>query len=208
MGKRLERREKQQQAVLRCAAELLSDHSAESVKITDLAAKMQCSVGGLYRYYPSKEAIFAALQIQALTELQRTLDFRIETDLSSQDGYSWSLVETLFDTWAYFENEKPTLANALNRFAWRSDAILSDDEQRMVGRKVLDIIEILEVNLQQLTAQNVLTDGDSKIRAYTLWGMVFGLLQLKQRQTSGLPNLPVRDIRTSYLNDLRRSWAC
>ena len=43
------------------------------VKISDLAAEMQCSVGGLYRYYPSKEAIFSALQIQALTALNELL---------------------------------------------------------------------------------------------------------------------------------------
>ena len=207
MGKRLERREQRKQTVLQCAATLLSEHTAESLKMSELAQQMGCSVGGLYRYYPSKEAIFAALQLEALTQLQHTLESDIQSHLGTSGLLSWEAVETLFDAWTHFELQSPTLANVLNRFAWRNESILSVEEQRQVGAKVMEIVDILKDTLQRLSDHNVLSQGNAEVRAYTLWGMVFGLLQLKRRQASGLPNLPVGAIRTAYLEDLRRSWA-
>ena len=174
--------------------------------MSDLAKKMGCSVGGLYRYFPSKEAIFTALQLQALSRLQDTLENNIQAHVRVSGGYTWSLVPVLFDVWTDYETAEPILAGLLNRFAWRSDAILSDDEQSIVGKKVEEIINILSNTLALLSAEGVISEGDNQLRAYLLWGMVFGFLQLRKRQHAGLPNLPLTEIRHGYLQDLQSSW--
>ena len=56
--------------------------------------------------------------------------------------------------------------------------------------KVEEIINILSNTLALLSAEGVISEGDNQLRAYLLWGMVFGFLQLRKRQHAGLPNLP------------------
>ena len=207
MGKRLERRIQQQQRVREVTADLLTRQSADAIKMSDIAQSMGVSVGGLYRYYPSKEAIFVSLQIQALTELQAVMERSITAHIKRMSGYTWSLVETLFDAWSIFEQDAPTLARLLNRFAWRTEPLLTNDEQSRVGQHVFQLIELIESTLRRLEAEHVLRAGNANLRALSLWGMVFGLLQLQRRQGAGMQSLPISQIRRSYLDDLKRSWA-
>ncbi len=205
MSKRSDRKRSQQDALLSCASELLTQHGPDAVTMATLAKHMGASVGGLYRYYPSKAAIFVALQLRALDRLDKTLDGLIE-DQITENGYTWSLVETLFDTWGKFEDAHPTLAKTLNHFAWRTDAALPKADQLTVGAKVSEILGKMTVTLNALADKGVLTPASAALRAYTLWGMVSGFSQLRQRQTTGMADLPMKRIRSAYLSDLERSW--
>ena len=207
MGKREMRRAQQQRAVLQATVELLRERNADAIKMSDIAQRMDASVGGLYRYYSSKEAILAALQIQALDQLQTVLKWCIEENLELEGGYTWSMVETLFDAWIIFEREAPTLAMLLDRFSVRSAAILTPEDQSLVGRKIFETLDILKETIEALTAHDVLSPSNPNIRAFCLWGIVFGFLQLRRRQRAGMAELPLSEIRLNYLEDLRRSWA-
>ena len=77
MGKRDERRRVRQQAVLTAALEILTEEGVAGVTIAAVARRINASVGGLYRYYPTKNAIFEALQIHALDAFKRFLSIRL-----------------------------------------------------------------------------------------------------------------------------------
>src|SRR5437867_4150451 len=66
MAKRIERRASMRETVLRAAMETLTTEGFEALTIAGLAARIGVSVGGLYRYYPGKDAILLALQKEAL----------------------------------------------------------------------------------------------------------------------------------------------
>ena len=206
MGKRIQRRLQQQENVLKTAAEILRTSPGEGLKMSRIATLMGCSVGGLYRYYPSKEAIITALQLRGLNTLQRMLASSIAQHESVHGHGKISLLEVLFDSWTTFELQAPDEAQLLNRFAWRDTVILTEAEQTVVGQKVFEIVQLLEDSIDALTTAKTLVPGNAKLRAYTLWGMIFGFVQLRQRQRSGMSSLPLSAIRECYLRDLRVSW--
>lgn len=206
MSARAARRLAQQEKVLTLTAELLLTSGADAFRMATLANVMKVSTGGLYRYFPSKEAIFCALQIRALESLRKTIKDIVETHVQTHSDPNWSLVHELFDAWTTFEQKDPMMANALNQFAERSAALLSPEEQDLVGQKVFEVIDTLAETLEMLQSEGVISEGIAKLRAFNLWAMVFGFLQLRRRQQNGMKTLPLTSIRDSYLSDLKRSW--
>ena len=207
MSKRAQRKSAQQQLVRTSTAELLCKSTPDEIKMTDIARSMGASVGGLYRYYPSKESIFAALQLEAIDALFESMQQQIERQIEADGRPSWPLIEVIFDSWQTFETSSPALARTLNRFAWRPDPILTRQDQDKVGERVFQVIGLIEHTLNSLANGSVISGGDQRLRAYTLWGMVFGYLQLRQRQRSGMSAIPLAEIRMGYLKDIRNSWA-
>ena len=132
---------------------------------------------------------------------------QIERQIEADGRPSWPLIEVIFDSWQTFETFSPALARTLNRFAWRPDPILTMQDQAKVGERVFRVIGLIEDTLTSMAKGGVISRGDQRLRAYTLWGMVFGCLQLRQRQRSGMSAIPLDAVRNSYLSDLRQSWA-
>ena len=206
MSVRAARRLAQQEKVLTLTAELLLTSGPDAFRMATLAKVMEVSTGGLYRYFPSKEAIFCALQLRALESLRTTIRNIVDSHNQSHKNPNWSLVHELFDAWTTFEQKDPMMANALNQFAERSAALLSPEEQDLVGQKVFAVIDTLAEALEMLQTNGIISEGLSKLRAFNLWAMVFGYLQLRRRQQNGMKTLPLASIRSSYLSDLERSW--
>ena len=64
-------------AILETAAHLLTEHDAS---MTEIAAAAGVGRATLYRYYPTRDALLAALAVQALDEItERVADARLET---------------------------------------------------------------------------------------------------------------------------------
>jgi AcrR family transcriptional regulator len=81
--------------ILDAAAELFAETGYESVTTDDIAARAQTSVGGLYRFFPDKLAVFHALLDRYLNQL-RELSAALHTEEAMQvtlDVYVNQLVD-------------------------------------------------------------------------------------------------------------------
>ena len=65
------KREQKSMAVLDAAADLVLEAGLDGLTMQKLAARLDLAVGALYRYFPSKEALLAQLQIRALGDYDR-----------------------------------------------------------------------------------------------------------------------------------------
>ena len=72
--KRADKRRSMEEAVLDTATEMLREGGPEALTIAGLAAQLDVSVGGLYRYYPSKGAILVGLEKRAITSYREVMD--------------------------------------------------------------------------------------------------------------------------------------
>ena len=87
------------------ALEILTEEGVAGVTIAAVARRINASVGGLYRYYPTKNAIFEALQIHALDAFKRFLSIRLATGASES---SWAQVIIAAEIWSEFKRSSPT----------------------------------------------------------------------------------------------------
>ena len=73
-GVRARRRAERRREILDTALETLAEEGLAGLTMPGLAKRIECAVGGLYRYFPSKEAVLFELQkeaIEALGDYQR-----------------------------------------------------------------------------------------------------------------------------------------
>ena len=76
---------------------------------------MDESVGGLYRYYASKEAILTPSK-SSFSQAKADIEGTVERHLR-KEGFDWTLVEALFDSWTHFRQRDPLSVDILNAFS-------------------------------------------------------------------------------------------
>ena len=91
--------------ILDAAADLFSKVGYESVTTDDIAASADTSVGGLYRFFPDKLAIFQALLDRYLNQL-RELSGALHTEEAMQVSLE-TYIHQLVDAFDQFVNDNP-----------------------------------------------------------------------------------------------------
>ena len=154
MGKREIRRKEQQDAVLNTVLALLRDQGFESITMALIAKKMGGSVGGLYRYYPSKEAIYAALQLRALDAFDTHLHTRVPGELShNHRREALGRVIQYAESWSTFRIEEPHLFTVLDQFLSSPHHALDTEGRALVDDRLAPILgrmgTLLDTAVQQ-----------------------------------------------------------
>src|SRR5579859_1557936 len=68
-GRRVRSRGARRAAVVAAAAAAIQEHGIEAVTIKSVAERLDCAVGTIYTYFPSKGSLIAAVQIEAIDRL-------------------------------------------------------------------------------------------------------------------------------------------
>jgi AcrR family transcriptional regulator len=82
MGKREENRRQRFESIHRHSFQILEEEGVEGLTIQRLAREMSWALGAVYRYYPSKEALLAALEHEAVAHV---MDFLLENEGEASD---------------------------------------------------------------------------------------------------------------------------
>lgn len=124
--------------MLKVAAELFSERPYDEVSMEDVAARAQISRALLYRHFPSKQQLFAAMYQGAADRLLS------ETELDPNVPMADQLVSGLDAHFDYFEANRNTVLAANRTLAGdRTIQAIIDGEldalrKRMVGAAALD----------------------------------------------------------------------
>lgn len=95
--------------VLQCALALVAQSGFNAIQMTHLAEKARVATGTLYRYFPSKESLFAEVFKRA-TEIEVA---RVETALQNTSGEAPERIEEALRVFARRALKAPRLAWAL-----------------------------------------------------------------------------------------------
>ncbi len=178
--------------ILDAAAELFAEVGYESVTADEIAARANTSVGGLYRFFPDKLAVFHALVDRYLNQLRElfTMLHTPETAQLPLEVYIGQVVDgfdrfvsanppfrTVFIQSRLVSTESFATDTAFNReiaqqlssfFAVRNPAL--DQQQRellaTISVEVASALEILSLTRDRTFQQQVLTETKKLLIAY------------------------------------------
>ncbi len=204
MGKRDERRRVRQQAVLTAALEILSEEGAVGVTIAAVARRINASVGGLYRYYPTKNAIFEALQIHALDEFKRFLSGRLAT---SESESCWARVIIAAESWSEFRRSSPTEYRLLDESLSAFERTLGDEQAANVAERLRVVLMEIETALHRAVEAGELAPGDASVRTHLIWSAVHGLGHFEKRDHLQPEALKASALRVALYRDFHRAWS-
>jgi AcrR family transcriptional regulator len=213
MSRRIERRASQREAVLKAATEAIAAEGLEALTIARLAARIGVSVGGLYRYYPGKDAIVAALEQQALAAYAALQDKRLATvDGALRRRRAPPAVAALARLIAAGEvylghaAHAPVHHRLLDLFLSTPEPLLGDAPAREVEAALAPILGRCAALLDDAVAVGALAAGDAQVRTSALWALLHGVDHFRKRDRLLPPKLHARRIADDALDALLRGW--
>lgn len=162
-----EQNESVRQDLLRNAAEMLREIGPDELSLRRLAKKMDISHTKVYRYFSSKDALLTAIQMTALTDLQRLLR---ENDPSDADP----LVRLRAASRGLYDFATNNQVEYLFLFATAEmNTELSDDLVELRHEVFNDIVSIANI-----AYENGQTPLNGRTLANLAWAMLHGLFML------------------------------
>ena len=179
--RRLRAREEKTTAILDAAMALVERDGVEGLTIQKLARRLDRAVGALYRYFPSKDALFVGLQRRvvgaygvalrdALAALQRE-----DPDLGPIGGLL--AAAKLYQRW--FLSRRSHLALVSIALADPRYLLPADEGQRVL-EAALPLLQQVGELFDQAARGGLLAEGDLSARTLVFWATLQGVVQLNK----------------------------
>lgn len=209
MGAREDRRARRRALLLDAAMSILAEGGLEALTIPALAERMDASVGGLYRYFPSKEAIFVALQeraIDAFAEFQQAEVWRRAAGSCSPTAHALIRVAASFHAYLEHAERDPAHHALLDAFISAPAPTLTDDQARAIDRHLEPVLGECARHLEHAVEVGALGAGDALSRTHVLWAAVHGLDHFRKRDRIQPPALRVASLERTLLRAAFIGW--
>lgn len=174
------RREARRQAVLDAARAQLQQGGFETLTLQRLAKRLGYAVGALYRYFPSKEALLAALEVEVLQELAQRLSEAAEAARAQAPFPALAAILAQTRLYAALPQARPDEYRLIS-FA------IADPRVLVPGPEAADVFEAarpiflaLAQDLAEAEDQDLLHAGAPIDRGLVLWSGLQGILQVQK----------------------------
>ena len=187
--KRVARRESRRAELLYEAMALTVESGLDALTIGGLAKRVGASVGALYRYFPSKEAILIGLQELAVADYhafakERLASFDRMAAAAKAAADVVALARVMVVLRSYLEH-----AEASPESHRLMDAVVSDPEPLLrldnaidIDRRVVaPIVTAIAALFEAAAREGALVAGDATERTYLAWAMQHGLDHFRKR---------------------------
>lgn len=166
-------REAKREILLAHAREMLVDGGFDALTMPGLARRAGIAVGGIYRYFDGKEALIAALQIEALRALERRV--------AAAEGAGLDAVRAVAGAVLAFADDEPMAFGLLSLGLADPRRWLDDARAAEVDAAVAPLLAEVGRRIDAAVAGGLLTAGDTAGRVLALQGLVFGVLMQRKR---------------------------
>lgn len=200
--KRQLRRVRKIAELLDAAMAIVERDGVDGLTMPRLADAAEVAVGGLYRYFDSKDALLAGLQVRAAEDLGAFLEERLQAEEAPM-----ARVRLAFGTWAAWADRSPALYGLIDGSLSDPRVMLSDDDARRVDDAVRPILRRCAGLLDAAATAGDLTPGDAEVRALAVWAALRGVRQLRKRDRLLPEALHAHRIGEVVLEGLLSGWS-
>jgi AcrR family transcriptional regulator len=194
-GRRAERRAFRHDEILRTALDLVTEGGIDAVTTTELARRTGAALGALYRFFPSKQAVIAALQVKALEELGvdlRTAVAATTARAAARPARVRALVPIITAADTFFAQPRlhPARFRLIDEILSKPAPVYSDEEARLLEDTVRPILAV--VGEAVAAHADVFGPRASEARALplVLWGSLHGVSHFIKRDRLSAPGTP------------------
>lgn len=198
------RRAAKTDAIIEATLALILQEGLGNLTIGGLAKRLDWSMGALYRYFESKDALLAEAQARVITQLHRD----IKQDIEEATVAEAPLVRVLAATRRFrrFALEQPARFHLISAILADPRPILPSNHTGTLAGLLRALLSTVDEQLEEALEAGHLEMGDSSSRTVLLWAGLHGLLQF-----SKLGRLEARLRQTTVLaetivDDLLRAW--
>jgi AcrR family transcriptional regulator len=182
-GRRARNRLARHQEYLQTALQIATDEGLAAVTMQRLAADVGAAVGTIYTYFPSKGALIAEVQREAVEritgsylQLRPIIDQRVAdldpsvAALAHLVGFARFTIESV--------RTLPQEQRLLQQLVFAAEAVVPDEEGARVLPAVLRLLDLAGERFTAAQAVGAVSDGDAMDRTIVLAASLNGVLQV------------------------------
>lgn len=207
------KRQARREAILRTAVGVVAEHGIEALTLQEIAETLDYTVGALYRYFPSKDALVAELQRSLVRGLEAaTAELWQRCDAVARRAQARERVGSLLPlvaTAGLYERVArvaPEQFGLLSRSLGDPGATIEDREARRVLATARPIFDRLAEAFAHAAEVGALAPGDPQQRAFGYWACLHGVVQLRKLARLEPDVLQTAALLRSILETLFRGW--
>jgi AcrR family transcriptional regulator len=214
-----ERRARRRDELTVAATELVNEHGLEGLTMQALASRVDCAVGTIYTYFPSKSALLAALMsdaVQLLLDTFHAASAHWDDALSEVTPDVASLARVLAFTELFVDSRAlpPEEFRVLQMLITTPETLIDPDDVASVMPSSLSFLSEVHGLIEGAVRAGSLAppegDDDGLRRTLRWTGSIHGALLVSNvAQVSGLPSADAYDphVLTEQVTvDLLRAW--
>jgi AcrR family transcriptional regulator len=162
---------------------LIGDEGLDSFSMHKLADALDLTVGAIYRYFPSKSALIAALEqrvIDSLGDELRSADREVREDKASLAANPLLLLIRLAVVYRRRFKSHPQQMRLIGNLLATPDPVLGPDEADKVIGSMLETLETVRLAFRDAAEGGALVQGDPLERAIINWATLRGVIQISK----------------------------
>lgn len=197
---------------LRTALRIATEEGLEALTMQRLAAEVEAAIGTVYTYFPSKGALIAEVQREALERLIGSyLQLRADVDARVADRAPEVATVTHLVAFARFWiaslDTFPQEQVLLQQLMSDSRRVVPDDELSRVLPAIVRLFDLGRERFEAAEAAGALRPGDAMDRTVTFAGALSGVLGVGRLDRWDLELLDGRRLARLVTDDLLAGWS-
>lgn len=199
--------------MLDAAVAIATREGLEALTIARLCEATHLSIGGLYRYFPSKEAIHQALQERMILQFggywqDAIAHIEAQADAVKVAAEPRALLRLLAAYFAYLDHaaQQPVEHRLLHAFIATPSQLLTDEGAKNMEVKLAPLLQGYAGLINDAVACKALQAGDATQRVYVIWAMLHGLDDFRKRDRILPDALRVAALAEAHIATLLKGW--
>jgi AcrR family transcriptional regulator len=210
-GKRARNRLARHSHYLRTALRIATEDGIDALTMQRLADEVEAAIGTVYTYFPSKGALLAEVQREAIDRLLGSyllLRPDVEARVADADPVlaSTAHVVAFGRFWIASLDGFPQEQQLLQQLMGDSRRPVPDDELGRVLPAIVRLFELARERFDQAAATGALDEGDAMDRTITFAAALSGVLGIGRLDRWDVDLLDGRRLARQLLDDLLRGW--
>ena len=193
--------------ILTTALDMVADNGLAGLTIQGLARALDWAPGALYRYFPSKDALFSALQQRVINRYENELSgfLAVSISVKNKDNSLAALTVTALH-YANYSQDNPNFFHLISSVLADPQPLLPSQEGTEVMTAVDQILQRITATIDKAQNEGVLSVGNPSDRTLVFWAATQGVLQLKKLARFAPERLDNARLLRRTLTDLLLGW--
>ncbi len=207
-------RQRRTERILQAAMAIVVEEGLQGLTIQALADRLDYAVGALYRYFPSKVVLWAALEHRALEAFGTVMDESLQgaeaywRDHHKADAKAQALFKLLVlaDTYERFSEESPELFTLFSQMLADPRQLLPQEQFDELAGVAMTLFAVIGKVFAEAVSTGALAEGDPVERVVLFWSSLHGLLGVRKVVTERLGMRETPALNRALMGTLLKGW--
>jgi len=168
-------REQRKSHILNMARELLLEQGLNATSINQIAKRSEMSVGAIYFYFKDKEELYAALQVEGLELLYKSICRSVNAESAPEEK-----IRSIAMAYLRFSEKHKNYFDIINYFLSSPETIFPPALKSEIDEHGNASITMLTAAIHEGIAKGDFKAVDPRRQAIILWSTFNGIIQLKK----------------------------